>query len=209
MGVKQSIIDWLESVPGPTEAQARRWRRVRWGLVGLAVLAEILLWYVLYRMDVNDPPLWLNVPANWLLQHVPAAQGYTNLAFALREEMPYVFMIGFLFSHVVAAAILLFDHDRVAFLSLSRVLRFRLGRAFFYLVSAELAFGILVYLKVYGFESELTVDGQRTYLANINESPLALMVVHLLFYGFLGAVLGQHLAFLRDFAFHAARRRSL
>jgi len=174
MGMKQSILDWLESVPGPPEAQDQRWRRIRWGLVGLAVLAEILLWYVLYRMDVDDPPLWLSMPANWLLEHVPAAQGYTNLAFSLKGEMPYIFVIGFLFAHVVAAAILLFDHERVAFNALRRVFGFRLQRALFYLVSVELVFAVLVYLNIYGFESELTVDGERTYLANINESPVGL-----------------------------------
>lgn len=128
--MKQSIIDWLESVPGPTEAQALRWRRIRWGLVGLAVLAEILLWYVLYIMDVGNPPTSLGFLADWLLEHVPAARGHANFSYSLRREMPYVFTVVFLFSILVASAFALFNNNRLAMRGVANILRTPLKRLF-------------------------------------------------------------------------------
>ncbi|WP_322521023.1 hypothetical protein SR882_09595 [Guyparkeria halophila] len=148
MGMKQSIIDWLESVPGPTEAQTRRWRRVRWGLIGLAVFPEILLWYVLYRMDVRDPPVWLKLPTNWIFENIPAAQGHTYLAFAVREKMPYLFAIGFSFAHLVAVAILFFNHERSPFSGVGRALLFSTGRAMIHLVGIEFVFFCLAVLDL-------------------------------------------------------------
>lgn len=198
MGMKQSIIEWLESVPGPTEAQAHRWRRVRWGLVGLAVVAEILLWYVLYRMDVNDPPMWLSVPADWLLDNVPAAQGHTNLSFALREHMPYVFTIGFVFSAMVAISFLLFNHNRLGFYVAGNILRMPWPKAIFAIFFGEIAMVLLVYFKLYGFTAEVSLSGEKTSLAYIDEIPLAVMGVWVPFYGLFGVIFGQHLSFLRD-----------
>lgn len=198
MGVKQSIVDWLESVPGPTEAQARRWCRIRWGLLGLAVLAEVLLWYVLYAMDVNHPPIWLSVPSDLILEYIPAAQGHANLSFSLRHEMPFVFTVGFVFAVVVALVFLLFNPNRVALYAISKLLKSPRGR-FLLALFGEISMVLLVYFKLYGFASEISLDGDKTYLAYIDESPLAIMVVWVPLYGLLGAVLGQHLVLFRDF----------
>lgn len=205
MGMKQSIIDWLENAPGPTEAEARRWRRVRWGLVGLAVLAEILLWYVLYRMDVRDPPFWLKYPTNWIFENIPAAQGHTNLAFTLREKMPYIFTIGFSFAHLVAAAIVFFNHERVPFFGVRRVLSFPLGRAVIHLFLLEVLFVSFLFWS-YFFSSEISVTGDRTYMGYVPEIPIALMLVWVLMHGVIGAFLGQHLVLLRDLVLHARHR---
>ncbi|WP_322521957.1 hypothetical protein SR882_03455 [Guyparkeria halophila] len=205
MGVKQSIIDWLESVPGPTEAQARRWCRIRWGLVGLAVLAEVLLWYVLYAMDVNHPPIWLSVPSAWLLVHVPAAQGHANFSYSLREEMPYAFTVVFFFSILVASFFALFNNNRLALRGVANVLRVPLSRLFVP-IFGEIFFLSIVAYYLFLFYSQPTATADKRLLSNIHEYAPSLLVFWVPMFGFLGMILGQHLVFFRDLFAHAVRQ---
>ncbi|OOC50265.1 MULTISPECIES: hypothetical protein [Thioalkalivibrio] len=199
MGMKQGVIDWFEGVPGPTEDQDRRWRRVRWGLVGVAVLAKVLLWYVLYYMDVNNPPTWLSVPTEWLLANVPAAQGRTNFAYNLRDQMPYIFAIAFFYSILVAASFLFFNRRRMVVLGVVRII----GEG----VSPKIAFGLLfgwvpmvliVYFGLYAFSSDVTHSAEKIGLSSMQEWSFAVMIYWVPMYGLIGAILGQHLVFFRD-----------
>ncbi|OOC08891.1 hypothetical protein B1A74_13865, partial [Thioalkalivibrio halophilus] len=104
MSLRQSLIDILSKYPGPTEAEARRWRNALIAMGSLALLAEGVLVYILYHMDPGAPPFWLAAPAGWLWEHVPAARGFTNSSYGLRAQMPYVFVV-FFFLVVATAAL--------------------------------------------------------------------------------------------------------
>ncbi|WP_019627753.1 hypothetical protein [Thioalkalivibrio sp. AKL10] len=104
MSIRQSLIKFLAKYPGPTEAEARRWRYALIAMGALALVAEGSLVFILYHMDPAAPPFWLTAPAGWLWEHVPAARGFTNSSYALRAQMPYVFVV-FFFLVVTTAAL--------------------------------------------------------------------------------------------------------
>jgi hypothetical protein len=160
-------------------------------------------------MDVNDPPCWLKMPAEWLLEHVPAAQGHTNLAFALRDQMPYMFTVGFFFSVIVALFFLIFNNNRVGLCAASGLLKMSFGKFVFALVFGEFAMVLLVYIQLYGFSSGVSLSGDKTYMANIDEIPGALMIVWVPIHGLLGVIVGQHLVVVRDLCFGVLRVRRL
>ncbi|ADC70629.1 hypothetical protein TK90_0113 [Thioalkalivibrio sp. K90mix] len=105
MSIRQSLIDLLAKYPGPTEAEARRWRYALMAMGAFALLAEGVLVYILYYMDPAAPPFWLAAPAGWLWEHVPAARGFTNSSYGLRAQMPYVFVVFFLLVIATAALV--------------------------------------------------------------------------------------------------------
>ncbi|WP_018139844.1 MULTISPECIES: hypothetical protein [unclassified Thioalkalivibrio] len=206
MGMKQYIIDWLEGVPGSTDDQDRRWCRLRWGLVGVAVLAKVLLWYVLYHMDVNNPPPWLSIPADWLLANVPAAQGRTNFNFSLRDQMPYIFAIGFAYSVVVAASFLFFNHRRMVVAGIIKILDEGISpKMVFGLLFGWVPMLVIVYIGLYAFSSDVTHSADKIGLSSMQETPFMVMIYWVPMYGFIGAILGQHLVFFRDVVVRALR----
>ncbi|WP_019567491.1 hypothetical protein [Thioalkalivibrio sp. ALMg13-2] len=105
MSIRQSLINLLAKYPGPTEAEARRWRYALVAMGALALVAEGSLVFILYHMDPAAPPFWLTAPAGWLWEHVPAARGFTNSSYALRAQMPYVFVVFFLLVIATAALV--------------------------------------------------------------------------------------------------------
>ncbi len=200
MSLRQSLIDILSSYPGPTEAEARRWRNALIAMGSLALLAEGILVYILYHMDPAAPPFWLAAPAGWLWEHVPAARGFTKSSYGLRAQMPYVFLV-FFFLVVATAALAACCNRRGSML----------GMAVNFLQEGVLKKGVIlvalpivyyaVYFVVFSFDKDPVMGpNERSYrhYGVFFETRLGLLAAWVPLALFCGAFVGVHLALIPE-----------
>lgn len=200
MSLRQSLIDILWKYPGPTEAEARRWRRALIAMSSLALLAEGILVYILYHMNPAAPPFWLTAPAGWLWEHVPAARGFTNSSYDLRAQMPYVFAV-FFFLVVATAALVACCNRRGSMLGMAvNFLQEGVLRKGVILVALPIVY-YAVYFVVFSFDKDPVMGpNERSYrhYGVFFETRLGLLSAWVPLALFCGAFVGVHLALITE-----------
>ncbi|WP_083925113.1 hypothetical protein [Thioalkalivibrio sp. ALJ15] len=200
MSIRQSLIDALSKYPGPTEAEARRWRNALIAMASLALLAEGILVYILYHMDPAAPPFWLATPAGWLWEHVPAARGFTTSSYGLREQMPYVFVV-FFFLVVATAALVACCNRRGSILGMAvnflQEGAFRQGVILFALPIVYYA----VYFVVFSSDPDPVMgpnDRSYRHYGVFFEARLGILAAWVPLALFCGSFIGVHLALIPE-----------
>ena len=206
------LHNFLKSCPEPTIYQIRLWNKIRLGLLALAVLGEFLIWFVIYKVNINYPPFWLEAPSDWLLKHVPAAQGHSNASYNFREKMPYIFFISVLFVLILTALFTFFNRNNIIINGILNLYKNEKSKIFFVIVF-YIGWWVIVYFYMYGLwvapDQDPTDDirfGGRT------ESAFGLLLWFPTFVIVCGPFLGAHGSFAYDlvrcFLFSGKSRRS-